>query len=265
MKKYLWLLLLPALIAAVVATLWFELPHRPGAHRGTIAKQVHATAPPSVSLPTWTRAVERDAVTGRSKTVWTLFGTYLVPPSDPHLLPPIFAGGHMILDSPAIVLVCHGSRLIKSFVDSGAVVLSQDADGNVAAEYRLDNGPVWRPEWAISTDYRAAFFDAATAARMLRARAVLVGLPEFEAGEIEIRFGIPASAAVRDSCGLRLSQLRRRAAERRRRAAQKARRAEIEALEVTCGPAVGRKLAAAASPAQFDALDNRYSDNCGRQ
>lgn len=218
MKKYLWLFLLAGWIAvAVAASIRAAASWRSDSAaetRGTGAEaslsQRPATAqaaPASGPQQAWSSDVERDPITGRAKTVWTLFGTYLLPPSDPKEWPPVLSrSGRVVLgtviDSPAIYLACRGGRLLSAYVDSGAVVLDQDAAENVAAEYRLDHGRVRRAKWAISTNYRAAFFDAATAGRMLRAKTVLVGLPEFGAGEIEIRFAQTDAAAPAKSCGL---------------------------------------------------------------
>jgi hypothetical protein len=229
--------------------------------------------PPEVS---WVADREKDPLTQKSRTVWTLYGHYLVPPQDRKLLPPIIAGGAPIEDSPAIILRCHAGRLAAAYVISGATMLRPTADGygddsDIAVKYRLGAGPLRSATWERSTDYQAAFFDARTAARILRAKAAIIGLPEYDAGEIEIRFSIPKSAAVARSCGLRPGQLQhaRLLAEQARAAMASAeananRAAEIGIVTGLCGPAIGKKLASAPK-AQFEAMASRYRDNCGRE
>jgi hypothetical protein len=161
---------------------------------------------------TWERTEKNDPLHQLDYSQFSLTGKYLVPPKreNPTL--------------PVLVARCkEGLHKFGGNVRSGKFLtgyLAVDAvldftQGEVPVEYRLDDGKLQRKFWANSTDGSGAFFEESEFNTLIfghfmphkentnpPVRRIVLGVPEYLGGQIQVQFEMPEPSTVGEACGV---------------------------------------------------------------
>jgi hypothetical protein len=158
----------------------------------------------------WHSGVKSDPLTGKSYTLFTLNGKFLVPPSRANT------------DPPLISLRCdpspdHGrilGKLVDGFIVVNAVIDIKNGD-TPTVQYRLDDGKLQSAyDVSYSTDYQAMHINGLLLNNMIwghnlfhkpgsspQVRKFVIAVQEHLAGQVVMQFDMPDAKQVAAACG----------------------------------------------------------------
>ena len=181
--------------------------------------------------PSWTRADKSDQLHGTSFKEFTLEGKFLVPPRQSSLSAPVLVlhcqpgprrvgksqtNGHFVEGWIATGAVLNSSAEKIAFGARVSISSSIGTIGDVVpVEYRLDDKELKSPYWRVSTDHSGILFDDGDLDDLLyghilrhkegtnaQVRRIMLGVPEYLGGQIQMQFDLPDSTEVADACGV---------------------------------------------------------------
>lgn len=176
---------------------------------GQDAPQTSTAPKPGV----WIKTETADALHGTKGVNYRLYGEFLAKPN------------RTTLSAPVLDLYCEpgkhhrfNGKLSKGFVDVGAVLASKPdplLGSSVDLQFRLDNGKLQRQPTGISTDLSAMSLLTSQLNTFLyghfmphkqntneQVHEIILGVNEYLAGEIQMRFDLPDVSEVADVCGV---------------------------------------------------------------
>jgi hypothetical protein len=181
-----------------------------------IALAVLLLCMPAGAQSSWEKEEKSDPLRGTQYLQFSLRGKYLAAPkrSDPNAAPVLIARC-----TPGSF--AHGTargKFLSGYVFIGSVVDTQIGSAGsptVHIQFRLDGGKLQDAYWSHSTDFSSVFFGELDFNNLLfghllphkentnpQVRKVVLGLPEFMAGEVVAEFEFPESTDVADACGV---------------------------------------------------------------
>ena len=180
---------------------------------------------------TWTETEKSDPLHQTSFKEFSLKGKFLVPPKQSNLPPPILVlrcqpgphrfgkaqtNGHFVEGWIATGAVLNSSAEKIAFGARVSISSSIGTIGDVVpVEYRLDDKELKSPYWRVSTDHSGILFDDGDLDDLLyghvlrhkegtnaQVRRIMLGVPEYLGGQIQMQFDLPDSTEVADACGV---------------------------------------------------------------
>ncbi len=168
---------------------------------------------------TWRVSKKTDALTGQTRTEFSLRGKYIESPRRSGATPTMLV--RCAVGNRAAGKTSVGGQFLEAYVDFGVLADSQPA--GILVHYRIDDGQIINQFWSRSTDFRAGFFGPKELGNILYGkpkgvrdgepvtpvRKVVVATQEYVASQIVAQFDMPDPKEVGESCGLLIHEAKK--------------------------------------------------------